>query len=137
MVSEVGVPRIRPDRHGVRAERGRSGRDVDSHDPIGIDHVRRRADEEPVHDAEHRRVRADTEPQRQDRSEREPRAPGQCPQRMAKILEEGVHRATRASAHPADPPEPPAAKAPTPPAGTRPAPLPRRTRIPLDRTCRR
>src|SRR5207245_1077419 len=91
--------RIRPDRHRVRAERGHRGRDVDPHDAIRIDHVRRRPEEQPVHHAEHRGVRPDAEPQREHRGECEPRAPGEGAQRVAQVGEEGVHAYRSAAAY--------------------------------------
>src|SRR5256886_6672651 len=86
VVAEVGITRIGPD-HCSEGSVSLPGRHVNSHDSIRIHHVRRRPEEQPVHDAEHRGVRPDAEPQCEHSCQREPRAPCERAQRVAEILE--------------------------------------------------
>src|SRR5437879_2855871 len=65
-------------------------RHAHAHDTIGIDHVRRPPEEQPVHDAEHRAIRPDTEPQRQHRGQRQRGASSQRAYRVAQVLHERV-----------------------------------------------
>ena len=58
-------------------------------DAAGVRQVRRRPEEQPVHDAEHGRVGADAEAQRQHHREREARPQPEPAQRVAQILPDG------------------------------------------------
>ena len=69
---------------------------IQAHHTARIPDVGRRLEEQAIDNAEHRRVGADAERQRDDRGDGQPRAPCERAQRVAQVGEQGVH--ARASA---------------------------------------